>query len=304
MLLALLGMTTLTLHLTMMREVSAHHGSPHGTVDQSFEGPFGSTTLIWKGTMGQSFRPSKNLLRGVEVFLVNQGAHYEDVMLLVRSGSIDGPIININAPTDVPIQRIPAGMKDSWVYFEFCWPLDVIPEQTYIIQLVSAGGAPTEALRVMWWEAAPGADYPRGTGISGGVPGSADWGFRTYYAPQATNAWVWMTDWWVSSSPEGPRISTVARGTPFYVNIKYTVGGISPAGGEVFHSAMASIRYQHTTHVDSCSVPGGEYTTSIEFMPLESTFPTGISIVFIRAWVVSRGGQFNLDEWRFTITVT
>jgi len=148
----------------------------HGTVDQSFTGPFVTTLrldLVQPDT-GQQFTPTANTLAAVDILLTDSGTT-PTITIKIRQGSINGPLIGqVTQAVNVAGGSI---ASPAVGHFDFSPPLVLIPSTLYVIEGITSNP--------VGWAGNNQVDlYPGGKGIiknfiSTVVP--FDFGFRTFF---------------------------------------------------------------------------------------------------------------------------
>jgi hypothetical protein len=265
-------------------------------IDQQFAGPFEGGDLccerIGRGTLpiGQSFTPTQRVIVGVELNLQNITLGTKRLQIILRQGDITGPPVSFST-ADVPFTGIFTGPSSArWIHFDFPCPAVVTPGATYTIQLVQDNGG-----NDILWSTKTGNPYLRGTAFRTGSAFPADYGFRTYYLPEATSALVTLNT--VTAPP------SVTRGTPFPVTVNYSlllaptgafVGGFFVTASGVTNSGSLLGTY----HADSCQVQAGTFPTSFT-MTLPTSFPTGPNKILVEVGV----SRFNIAQSAITVVV-
>ena len=160
-----------------------------GVVDQSWLGPpegcsqaEGAISPVEASPMGQEFTPASDELSGVEVGLTVFGGtdRQRTLSLLVRAGTIDGPILG---EADVLINTLLL-RSELFVRFQFSPPLPLTPDAVHVLQLTTV--APELLwLRVFGGQSCSIGNYPDGQPIEFGEPAGAglypwDFLFRTF----------------------------------------------------------------------------------------------------------------------------
>ncbi|HET9476398.1 MAG TPA: hypothetical protein VFP63_02795 [Dehalococcoidia bacterium] len=143
----------------------------HGYVDQANDLTNGGAAQVqFAEPVGQEFTPSKSVLVGVDVRLVDFNNTGNATMTArVRSGTIGGPVV-AEATRILPQNLLGAA---EWVRFDFPSPVIVTPGNLYVLELDSNNASHG------WSRSATNA-YPGGASIFQGVAGSIDWSFHTY----------------------------------------------------------------------------------------------------------------------------
>ena len=161
-----------------------------GGIDQRWTGPLGfcgssssDSELVPVPTeegppVAQIVTPEAGTLAGVDVRLASNLGYGDTLSLLVRAGSVDGPVL---ARVD---QRGPAPHRFSiWHHFRLATPVALQPGQPYALQL--AASAPGAAWASVTGDDAPlctATRYPGGSAIRDGEVRPLSFLFRTYAA--------------------------------------------------------------------------------------------------------------------------
>lgn len=149
-------------------------GAAQGVVDQSHVCSHQVFQIQFYSPVGQSFVPVKPSLNAVEVWLQDMNTpHSDTITMRLREGGIAGPVL----ATLAQALTVPPG--SVWVRYDLPAPVQVVPGNTYVIELAATNPS--------WgWAASMStsgcAEYPSGAAIGNFGVGLAarDWNFRTY----------------------------------------------------------------------------------------------------------------------------
>lgn len=168
-----------TLVLSSMPVVSGH-----GTVDQSFAGPF--PFLVRPGPQGQSFTPTASNLVAVDLVLCGPRGVTDTLTAHIRQlgfpDLLGGPVLGSTRLTllaeGCTFAVDPDGTRVLFaqiIHFDFSSPIPLTPGNLYVIQFQPPLG---------WaWAANPNDLYTRGNGIFDNFfHRGLDFGFTTYFA--------------------------------------------------------------------------------------------------------------------------
>lgn len=146
-----------------------------GVVDQSHVCSQQIYQILFYSPVGQSFVPTKGSINAIEVWLMVMNTPQSDtVTLRLRDGGIAGPVLASGS------QSLVAPPNDLWVRYDFPAPVDVVPGNTYVIELAATNAS--------WgWVAdlptATCPEYPFGVAMGNSFIATfppRDWNFRTY----------------------------------------------------------------------------------------------------------------------------
>lgn len=226
-----------------------------GTIDQQYSGPFDAGDLCCESiglntlAVGQGFIPTQNYLTGISVHLRNGAAASRRVQLMLRAGSLTGTIVN----TSASVATVPANSHD-WVDFDLC-PIRLVPGHLYVIQLLAENGGGD-----LSWTLRGGNPYHGGAGYRNSQVMPWDYGFRTYYMPEATAAMAAVVGLGVPAD--------VDRGVAFGATMSYQIIA-APQGAFVSAFATGTIANLYTVHHDWCKMTAGNRNLTFALTPPE-----------------------------------
>lgn len=160
-----------------------------GGIDQWWTGPRGSCGTSSSSSasvlipteadppLAQIVTPAADTLAGVDVSITSRLRFGDSLSLIVRSGSVDGPVL---ARVD---QVEPAVRSRGWNHFRLATPIALEPGQPYALQLAASASGATWASRTGY--DGPGCTatrYPGGPAIRDGEEQPLSFLFRTYAA--------------------------------------------------------------------------------------------------------------------------
>jgi hypothetical protein len=136
-------------------------------IDQSFEPPVATgsfNSILANEPIGQEFTPTLPTLDVVELFLEGlPSVPGANVVVLVRQGTITGPILGTSAVVSLP--AVPPGNEElnGVFHFDFASSVALIPGDLYVIELDHLSGGN--------WAVMSGVNgYPGGRLIAFGLP--------------------------------------------------------------------------------------------------------------------------------------
>jgi len=158
----------------------------HGSVDQSFTGPFNIATTIWTGIanfqpIGQEFTPSTSDLVAVDIivddtFNANPPGSVDTITVTIWSGSIGGVMVGQKSQQ---VTTIGDPFNPQTIHFNFNSLLTLTPGNTYVLQASS-----TQNFFGWKGHGTVGVDlYTGGKAIVGGIQSQSDFAFVTYFGP-------------------------------------------------------------------------------------------------------------------------
>ncbi|NTV12753.1 MAG: hypothetical protein HGA96_02275 [Desulfobulbaceae bacterium] len=140
----------------------------------------GHDTYITSGmctpqAMGQEFVASQDNLAAVELFMKNLKGVPADIAINIRESTLAGQIIGSSTYLSAPISA--AKNWQGWALFAFAAPVELIPGNVYVIELIHAMPAAT----AWYWLTNSAYDQPvSGAIICNNVRTAASFYFRTY----------------------------------------------------------------------------------------------------------------------------
>lgn len=133
--------------------------------------------LIKVHTVKQTFKPTKNKLDKVYVYLNGNGSSATVNMVIkdVGGNTVEGGSMAATAPS---VAESPAGAGGSWILYDFSTDLSVTSEAIYQIILTTTSST-------AYWRIDKTPDYTRGNAVVDGVvkntdPNKQNFGFLTY----------------------------------------------------------------------------------------------------------------------------
>ena len=160
-----------------------------GGIDEWWIGPRGSCVTSSSSSdsvpipteaglpVAQIITPAADTLAGVDVSITSRLRFGDSLSLIVRSGSVDGPVL---ARVD---QLEPEVRSAGWNHFRLATPIALAPGQPYALQLAASAPGASWASRVGYdGQGCTAARYPGGPAIRDGEERPLSFLFRTYTA--------------------------------------------------------------------------------------------------------------------------
>jgi len=115
--------------------LASAHAAVDQTTDQCFTTPGGAVDITYAGPVGQSFRPTRARLTGVDIALQDFDVDSVNptVRIQIREGTISGLVVG--QTTSV----VPDGINQEWWHIDFPTDVLVTPGNTYVIHVSLVG---------------------------------------------------------------------------------------------------------------------------------------------------------------------